>query len=225
MTEAAVLEGVSVAYPSVNGEVMALDGVDFSCDYGTSTAIVGRSGSGKSTLISVLSMLRTPTRGSVVVDGVETTTLSALERDRLRAQRIGIVFQAFHLEPSLSVLENVTLPWRFTGSRQSAGNARAHAATVLDRLDIADLAQRHPNTLSGGQRQRVAIARALFAQPALFVADEPTGNLDEDTANDIADVLLGLPDQFGTAVVIVTHDKTVAARADRTLTITRGQIR
>lgn len=102
---------------------------------------------------------------------------------------------------------------------------RAHAAAVLDRLGIADLAQRHPNTLSGGQRQRVAIARALFAQPALFVADEPTGNLDEDTANDIADVLLGLPAQFGTAVVIVTHDRSVAARADRTLTITRGQIR
>ncbi|MDO5503571.1 MAG: ABC transporter ATP-binding protein [Actinomycetia bacterium] len=214
-----------MAYPSVDGDVVALAGVDFTCHYGTSTAIVGRSGSGKSTLISVLSMLRTPTSGSVMIDGVETTTLSAIERDRLRALRIGIVFQAFHLEPTLSVLDNVTLPWRFTGARQSAREARAHADEVLGQLDIADLAHRHPNTLSGGQRQRVAIARALFARPALFVADEPTGNLDEDTANDIADVLLELPARFGTAVVIVTHDRAVAARADRTLTITRGQIR
>lgn len=222
-TVAACLEDVRVTYPSVNGPVEALSGISFTCDYGTSTAIVGRSGSGKSTLISVLSMLRTPTSGTVAIDGRDVTSMPSRERDQLRAEKIGVVFQSFHLEPSLSVLDNTVLPWTFGAKRANRRKAINMAADVLERVGIADLAQRRPNALSGGQRQRVAIARALFTRPAVFVADEPTGNLDEDTANDISELLLSLPERFGSAVVIVTHDRTIAARAQRTLTITHGR--
>lgn len=220
---AACLDDVRVSYPSHEGPVDALSGISFACEYGTSTAIIGRSGSGKSTLISVLSMLRTPTSGTVTIDGRDVAALPRRERDLLRAEKIGVVFQSFHLEPSLSVLDNTVLPWTFGATRANRRAAMTTAVDVLEQVGIADLARRRPNALSGGQRQRVAIARALFTRPAVFVADEPTGNLDEDTANSIAELLLSLPERFGSAVVLVTHDHAVAARAQRTLTITHGR--
>ena len=145
-------------------------------------------------------------------------------RDQLRAEKVGVVFQSFHLEPSLSVLDNITLPWVFGATRTRRVEAVRDTMALLEQVGSGHLAHRRPNALSGGQRQRVAIARALFTKPSLFVADEPTGNLDEDTANDIADLLLELPKLHRSAVVIVTHDTAIAARAGRTLEISHGRL-
>lgn len=225
MSAAAELSGVSVSYDSPSGPVQALSGVDLICRAGTSTSIIGRSGSGKSTLISVLSLLRHPTEGTVRIDDVDLAGMAAREKAALRASRIGIVFQAFHLEPSLSVADNVMLGWHFGPGALSRRAARARTRADLDELGISDLADRRPNTLSGGQRQRVAIARALFTRPTLLVADEPTGNLDEETAGQVAALLLGLPERHGTALVLVTHDHAIAALAQTQLELSRGVIR
>jgi ABC-type lipoprotein export system ATPase subunit len=203
---------------------VALDEVSADFPRGTSTAIVGRSGSGKSTLVSVLALLRKPTCGEVTMGAVAVARLPARATARLRSAEIGIVFQAFHLESSLTVAENVMLPWyvaRATGLRKAA---RAQAAQTLDVMGIGHLSNRHPNQLSGGQRQRVAIARALFGRPSLFIADEPTGSLDEDTASDVAGAILALPSALGTTVVVVTHDRAVGALADRRIGLSRGRV-
>ncbi|GAB3089757.1 ATP-binding cassette domain-containing protein [Nocardioides zeae] len=222
MTAAAQLSGVGVSYRSVDGPVVALRGVDLVCEAATSTSIVGRSGSGKSTLISVLSLLRRPTEGSVCIEGVAVSDMRERERAALRAGRIGIVFQAFHLEPSLTVVDNVMLGWHFAPHGLSRAAARERACSDLEELGIGDLAARRPHALSGGQRQRVAIARAVFTRPALLVADEPTGNLDEETAGDVAALLLALPRAHGTALVMVTHDTTIAALAQHRMRLDRG---
>ncbi|WP_183407933.1 ABC transporter ATP-binding protein [Nocardioides marmoriginsengisoli] len=222
---AAELLDVSVAYATDSESVLALNSVSFACRPASSTSIVGRSGSGKSTLISVLSLLREPTVGKVLLDGEDAALMSDANRSVLRSARIGIVFQAFHLEPSLTVLQNVMLGWNFRHAGLSRSQAVARATDDLDSLGIADLAGRRPNALSGGQRQRVAIARAVFARPTLLVADEPTGNLDEETAGAVAEKLLALPGQYGTAVVIVTHDQAIARLADTRLELVRGRIR
>lgn len=221
---AAELVDVNVLYPSPAGPVAALSAASLTFSKGTSTAITGRSGSGKSTLVSVLSMLRRPTSGTVRVDGRDTAGLSARETAILRSTRIGVVFQSFHLENSLTAVQNVMLPWYFRRGRTPRADARARAMVLLEELGIADLAERRPQAMSGGQRQRVAIGRAMYSSPALFLADEPTGNLDEETAGGVASVLLALPVRFDTAVVVVTHDTTIAAMADRSLHITKGRI-
>lgn len=221
---AAELRGVSVSYDSPDGEVQALADTTFACMRGASTAIVGRSGSGKSTLISVLSLLRRPSHGQVWVGGVEASSLGQRGLAALRARHVGIVFQAFHLEHSLSVVDNVMLGWNFSSQALGRREAVNRAREDLERLGIGDLADRHPHALSGGQRQRVAIARAIFSRPTLLVADEPTGNLDESTAGDVAQLLLSLPVEHDTAVVMVTHDETIAALADARRVITAGRI-
>ncbi|HDL48478.1 MAG TPA: ABC transporter ATP-binding protein [Actinobacteria bacterium] len=222
---AALLSGVTVEYPSVHGPVTALRDVDVLFRRGSSTAVVGRSGSGKSTLISVLSLMRKPDMGRVVFDGVDVATLSDAEIAGLRSTAIGIVFQSYHLDGSLTATENVMLPWFFRSDRTPRRCARRQATEILDRLDVGGLADRRPNEISGGERQRVAIGRALFAEPTLFVADEPTGNLDEDTANDVAQTIFSLSSRFGTTVVVVTHDDTIAAMAGRRLELVRGELR
>ncbi len=221
---AAVLSSVSVDYNVPTGTVHALRDVDVAFPRGTSTAILGRSGSGKTTLISVLSLLRRPTSGTVEIDGRVVTDLPDGALAELRASAIGIAFQAFHLEPSLSATENVMLPWFFRSDVMPRREARARAADILTSLGIGDLAGRRPNEMSGGQRQRVAIGRALFSEPALLVADEPTGNLDEETANGVAATLLGLPARLGTTVIVVTHDRTIASMAERRLELARGEL-
>jgi len=221
---AAEMEDVTVVYPSLDGPVSALRGVTVGFAQGSSTAFVGRSGSGKSTLVSVLSLMRKATSGDVRVDGVSVSSLSDSSAAALRSTRIGIVFQSYHLEPALTAVENVMLSWFFSSHAMSGGVARGHAASILDRLGVADLAERKPHEMSGGQRQRVAIGRALFPEPALFVADEPTGNLDEETANDVAQTIFSLPGVFGTTVVVVTHDAAVAAMAGRCVELVRGEI-
>lgn len=222
--EAARLVDVSVDYPSPTGPVAALRHVTVAFPRASCTAIVGRSGSGKSTLVSVLALLRAPTGGQVILDGQPVGDLDVRRVSELRAQGVGIVFQAFHLDQALTARENVLLPWFFRARGLNRPAARARAGEILGQLGIGELADRRPNEMSGGQRQRVAIGRALFARPALFVADEPTGNLDEDTAAEVTDVLLSLPATFGTTVVLVTHDATVAAAAHHRLELVRGEL-
>lgn len=212
---------VSVEYASPTGLVMALDRV--SCTFGPagSTAIVGRSGSGKSTLVSVLALLRTPTRGTVVVDGTKAPAAQAALA-ALRARHVGMIFQSFHLDPAASALHNVLLPWHFHPGL-SRRDARARAVDLLERLGIAELIDRPVYAMSGGQRQRVAIARALLTDPPVLIADEPTGNLDEETGQRIAQDLFGLT-TTGTTVIVVTHDAAIAAMAQRVIGLTHGRL-
>lgn len=225
MTEcAAELDAVGVVYGQGDRQVRALNEVSCRFDPGTSTAILGRSGSGKSTLISVLSMLRQPTTGTVRLGGVDTSSLSPRAVAKQRSTGIGVVFQSFHLEPALTAEQNIMLPWTFGKSRQTRREAGERAAGLLEQLGIGELHGRRPTAMSGGQRQRVAIARALFVRPKLFIADEPTGNLDEETANEVAAVVMGLPAEHQTAVVVVTHDAAVADLADRRMTLVRGSL-
>lgn len=221
---AAALASVSVVYPTPSGPVHALDDVTVDFPEMTSTAVVGRSGSGKSTLVSVLALLRRPTAGQVQLRSVVTSALSSDAAAKVRAGGIGVVFQAFHLENSLTVWENVMLPWYFQTARTSRSLAHDRALELLAVLGIPELADRNPNEVSGGQRQRVAIARALFAQPTLLIADEPTGNLDEETANGVAETLFLLPLTVGTTVVVVTHDKAIADRAGRKISLIKGRV-
>ena len=222
-TSVASLDDVGVDF-RVGGEVVhALRSASLSIAQASSTAILGRSGSGKSTLVSILALLRRPTSGTVTVGGRSISGASEPEISVLRSRSLGTVFQSFHLDPGFSAAENVLLPWYF-GSSLSRSQASARAHELLDLVGIAELATRRPGQMSGGQRQRVAIARALFNQPLVLVADEPTGNLDEDTAEVVADVLFGLPSETGTAVVVVTHDTAIAARAGAEVHIAQGRL-
>ncbi len=220
----ACLAAVSVKYDSPAGPVLALQDVTIDFVRATSTAILGRSGAGKSTLVSVLALLRRPTSGEVRFGDVSTSRLSSAAVARLRASEVGIVFQAFHLETSLTAAENILLPWYFRSKRESHRSARRRVEELLELLNIGALGPRHPNEMSGGQRQRVAIARALFLEPRLFIADEPTGNLDEETANSVAETILALPSRLGTTVLLVTHDRVVASRAARRFELVKGRL-
>ncbi|GAB78218.1 putative ABC transport system ATP-binding protein/lipoprotein-releasing system ATP-binding protein [Austwickia chelonae] len=216
------IRNAGVVYPTRHGPVSALD--DISCSFeagGSTTAIVGRSGAGKSTLVSVLALMRTPTTGQVFVNGVAVPT-GERARTRIRAATIGMVFQSFHLDPAATALQNVLLPWHFN-PRLSRRAARAQAVEVFDRLGVAELLHRPVSAMSGGQRQRVAIARAMASQPRVLVADEPTGNLDEETGNAVAADLYALK-EIGTTVIVVSHDAAVAAMADRMLHLSRGRL-
>lgn len=217
------LEGVSVRFEVGGGSVLALSGVDLDVPPGSSMSVVGRSGSGKSTLVSVLSLLRRPSSGRLLVGGQDAGSLTDAQLSVLRAGHVGTVFQSFHLDPGFTAEENAMMPWHF-GSALSRRAARARARELLDLVGIVELARRYPSQMSGGQRQRVAIARAMFARPALLLADEPTGNLDEATAGVIADVLFDLPSLTGTSVIVVTHDRDVADRAMRRVRIVRGEL-
>lgn len=224
MTEwIASLSNVAVEY-RVGGQVIhALSGANLDLRPGSSTAVVGRSGSGKSSLVSVLALLRQPSRGAVTIAGQPVAQASDARLSELRGRFVGTVFQSFHLDPTFSAVENVMLSWYFgIGGRR--GDAARRARDLLGLVGIADLAQRRTGQMSGGQRQRVAIARALFNEPVLLIADEPTGNLDEDTAGEIADVMFGLPSETGTAIVVVTHDSDIARRAQCVLRIAHGSL-
>ncbi|MGW5238438.1 ABC transporter ATP-binding protein [Monashia sp. NPDC004114] len=220
---AAVLDEVSVEFDTRHDTSWALRSLSLTVPAASSTAIVGRSGSGKSTLVSVIALLRRPTSGRVTVSGRPTASLGDTQLARLRAHFVGTVFQSFHLDPAMTAAENVMLPWYF-GGRASRRDARSRAAFLLDCLEIGELASRRPTEMSGGQQQRVAIARALFPEPRLLIADEPTGNLDERTAEVIGDQIFSLPALLGTAVVVVTHDAGIAARASRQLHLSGGEL-
>ncbi|EMA58594.1 ABC transporter [Halorubrum distributum JCM 13561] len=213
------LRGVDKRYASGGGEpVVALDDVDFAVRPGEFVAVVGPSGSGKSTLLNVLGLLDDPTAGRRLLDGTDVTNLSVAERTRARKESIGFVFQDFHLLPTLTAVENVAMPTAF-----DPGDASDRAADLLARFGLGDRLDHEPSELSGGQKQRVAIARALINEPAVLLADEPTGNLDTETGEAILAEFERVKAE-GVAVVAVTHDPLVEEYADRVVDLTDGEM-
>ena len=211
------LRGATKRYPGGGAEpVVALDDVDFAARPGEFVAVVGPSGSGKSTLLNVLGLLDDPTEGQRLLDGTDVTDLSVTERTTARKESIGFVFQDFHLLPTLTAVENVALPTAF-----DPGDATDRAADLLTRFGLGDRLNHEPAELSGGQKQRVAIARSLINEPAVLLADEPTGNLDTETGESILAEFERVKRE-GVAVVAVTHDPLVEEYADRVVELTDG---
>ena len=198
-----------------------LTGASFSADVGETVAIVGRSGAGKSTLLHVLGGLDRPDAGEVFLDGVPLYARSARVRTRIRAERVGLVFQAYHLLPEMNLTENVMLPAMALG-RLSRRAMRGRAEELLERVGLKERLRHHPAELSGGEQQRAAIARAMMNRPPVILADEPTGNLDAATGDRVLDILFGLTRAAGTLLMMVTHNPETAARCDRTLTLSDG---
>ncbi|MBX9401157.1 ABC transporter ATP-binding protein [Lysobacter sp. BMK333-48F3] len=215
------LEAVHRRYEMNGQAVNALDGVDLSIRAGEFVAITGASGSGKSSLLNILGCLDRPSRGRYLIEGRDVAALDDEAASDIRNRRIGFVFQSFHLLPRLSVLENVLLPLRF--HRAPPADSAQRARQLLDRVGLGARSEHRPSELSGGQQQRAAIARALLLQPALLLADEPTGNLDSKSAADVLD-LIGEVHGGGQTVVLVTHDRDLAARAPREVRLHDGRI-
>jgi putative ABC transport system ATP-binding protein len=215
------LQGVHRRYVMSGQTVHALAGVDLDIGSGEFVALTGPSGSGKSSLLNILGCLDHPSSGHYLIEGQDAARLDDEAASDLRNRRIGFVFQSFHLLPRLSVLENVLLPLRFHRAPPADAVARAHG--LLERVGLGDRSDHRPSELSGGQMQRAAIARALVLQPALLLADEPTGNLDSKSAADVMS-LIGEVHASGQTVVLVTHDPDIAAHAPRQVRLRDGRI-
>jgi putative ABC transport system ATP-binding protein len=197
-----------------------LSGVSFEVRAGEAIAIVGASGSGKSTLLGLLAGLDTPTEGTVHINGHDLFALDEDGRAAVRGRMVGFVFQSFQLLPAMTALENVMLPLELAGSTQAAAQARQ----MLSRVGLEERLTHYPKQLSGGEQQRVAIARAFVTAPSLLLADEPTGNLDAATGNQIIDLMFGLNRERGTTLVLVTHDEALSRRCDRVLRLASGRL-
>ena len=215
------LRGVGKAYPRGTVEVTALREVSLSIAAGESVAVMGPSGSGKSTLLGILGCLDRPTRGEYLLDGREVSSLDDAELSALRNRRIGFVFQSFHLIPQLTVEENVETPLLYGRVPEKDWRSRVHAC--LEKVGLDHRSSHRPPELSGGEAQRAAIARALVTEPQMLLADEPTGNLDSATGDEVAEVLWGLRRE-GRTVVVVTHNEALAARAQRIVRLRDGRI-
>lgn len=215
------LRDVEKTYKSGRLEYRALRGIDLTIDSGDFTAIVGPSGSGKSTILNIVTGIDRPTAGTVTVGGERIDQMSEEELAIWRGENVGIVFQFFQLLPTITALENAMLPLDF--AKQGVDNAADRATHNLERVGLGDKADHLPMELSGGEQQRVAIARALARDPAILIADEPTGNLDTDTAQHVLDLLSGLNAE-GTTVLYVTHDTDLASHARRTVTVRDGRV-
>ena len=218
----AILEthGLRKVYGSGDTEVRALDGVDLAVEKGEFAAVVGTSGSGKSTLLHMLGGLDRPTGGSVIVDGRELSTLKDEALTIFRRRKIGFVFQNYNLVPVLNVYENIVLPIQLDGGQPD----QAYMDQIVETLGLGSKLQNLPNNLSGGQQQRVAIARALAAKPAIILADEPTGNLDSRTSQDVMSLLKVTSQRFSQTIVMITHSEEIAQMADRIIRIEDGRI-
>lgn len=202
--------------------VHALCDIDLRIEKGERVAVMGPSGSGKSTMLNLICGLDEPSRGNVRIEGIDLTRLNDDDRTRLRREKIGMVFQTFNLLPTLTALENVALPLRLQGKSRNEADARAKE--MLARVGLADRALHLPDKMSGGERQRVAIARALIFNPPVLLADEPTGNLDSQTGEEILTLLDQLHAELNTTVVLVTHNKEAASHCDRILRLRDGRI-
>jgi len=213
------LRGVSKTVESGGQPLTILHPLDLSIAQGEFLAIVGASGSGKSTLLGLLAGLDAPSTGQVLVDGVDITALTEDRLARLRGEKIGFVFQFFHLVPSLTAFENILVPMEIARRR----DATARARQLLGEVGLVDRGHHYPSQLSGGEQQRVAIARALANDPPIVLADEPTGNLDSSTGRHILDLLLDVRRARGSTLVLVTHDASIAARADARLVLRDGR--
>ena len=214
------VEHVFKSVTDSSGTLGILRDIDFSLAPRETAAIVGASGSGKSTLLSIIAGLDTPTHGTVRLAGQDLFALTEDDRAALRAQKVGFVFQSFQLMANLSALENVMLPLELSGVK----NARAQATDMLKRVGLGQRLAHYPKVLSGGEQQRVALARAFVVQPAVLLADEPTGSLDFATGETVMQLMFALNEALGTTLVLVTHDRAIAARCQRRITIEAGQV-
>ncbi len=213
------LRGVSKTVLSGSQPLTILHPTDLTVASGQFVSIVGPSGSGKSTLLGLIAGLDTPSSGEIVVDGVEITGLEEDALARLRGEKIGFVFQFFHLIPSLTALENVLVPLEIAGEPRAAGKA----AALLRDVDLTDRGHHYPSQLSGGEQQRIAIARALANAPPILLADEPTGNLDSANGRHVVDLLMDINRSRETTILMVTHDAEITARSDAVLTMRDGR--
>ena len=216
------LRGLTKLYREGDSERAVLRDVSATLWLGEIVALVGRSGSGKSTLLNLISGIDRPTAGTVLVNGTDLTNLDERARTVFRREHIGFIFQFFNLVPLLTVEENLFLPLELLGRADAAGRARARA--LLDRVGLADRARAYPDRLSGGEQQRVAVARALVHDPVVVLADEPTGNLDAETAKVVLSLLDQLVREMGKTVVMATHSSEVVGAADRVFLIQHGQL-
>ena len=214
------VEHLSKSVTDSTGTLDILRDIDFALKPQETVAIVGASGSGKSTLLSIMAGLDTPTRGTVRLAGQDLFTLDEDARAGLRAQQVGFVFQSFQLLGSLNALENVMLPLELAGRR----DARQSATAMLGRVGLAERLRHYPRVLSGGEQQRVALARAFVVQPALLLADEPTGSLDFATGEKVMELMFALNQEQGTTLVLVTHDRAIASRCSRCITSAAGRV-
>jgi putative ABC transport system ATP-binding protein len=221
VTPASILscDALTQTYLSGGRELTVLKDITFSVEPGAFVAVVGASGSGKSTLLGLLAGLDNPKAGRVVLDGSDLKTLDEDGRARLRSQKVGFVFQSFHLIPTLTALENVQVPLELRGEA-----SRERALLLLERVGLSDRAHHYPVQLSGGEQQRVALARAFCHRPQILFADEPTGNLDAQTGASVIDLMVELNRESGTTLILVTHDTDLAARARRVLRLSDGAI-
>jgi putative ABC transport system ATP-binding protein len=215
------VENITRHLPQGGRELHILNGVTFAVETGAWLALTGPSGSGKSTLLGILAGIDRPSGGKVYLDGTEISALPEGRLARLRNEKLGVVFQSFHLIPTMTALENVESPLYIHPQRR---HARAMAANMLEQVGLGERMDHFPHQLSGGEQQRVAIARALVCGPEILLADEPTGNLDTATSKQVLDLLRQLRSQLGLTVIMVTHDLAIAARADRRLHIVDGRL-
>lgn len=221
MTDAAItLDDIDLSLGRGAARVHILKGISLQIERGAAVGLVGPSGSGKSTLLMLMAGLERPDSGRVVVDGADLSNLDEDALARFRGRRIGIVFQSFALVPTMTALENVALPLELAGAEHAFERAEAELAAV----GLGGRLHHYPAQLSGGEQQRVAIARAIVPNPAILVADEPTGNLDETTGEAIIELLFGLKRERGSTLVLVTHDAHLAERCDRTVRLRSGRI-
>jgi ABC-type lipoprotein export system ATPase subunit len=216
------LRNVIKTYDSLAGSITALQGIDLQIYRGEFLIVTGKSGSGKTTLVNTVTGLDRITSGEIWVDGAPLHHFSSERAAKLRGKTMGVVFQSFELLPTLTVLQNVMLPMDFA-RKYSVREQRRRAMQLLEQVDIADHAKKYPTALSGGQQQRLSIARAMANDPAILVADEPTGSLDSGTATAVIDLFAELVRQ-GSTILLVTHDKDVAKRGSRMITLADGQI-
>ncbi len=222
MADILVFDGVTKRYDGAETAVTALEDVSFSARAGETVAVMGPSGCGKSTLLHLAGAIDRPTSGRVLIDSRPTEAMRDAELTRLRRRRIGFVFQFFHLLPTLTVEENIELPLLLAGG--PADDRGARARELVERLGLAARARHRPHQLSGGEQQRVAIGRALAPRPAIILADEPTGNLDSATGRSILDLLAALPKSDRVTLLLATHDREAASRADRILHLKDGRL-